>query len=437
MNVYDSARMENLLKPLGYHSTDDMDSADLILFNTCTVREKAKHKLMSEIGKLKELKQKKEVVLAIGGCVAQEEAEKLFRKAPHIDIVFGVDQIDQLPQLISQVREHKTQISLTAFDTDPTFSLSYLIPDRCPTSAYVTIIKGCDKFCSFCIVPMTRGLEKSRSPQEIIGEIQKLVQGGTQEVTLLGQNVNSYDYKKIYFPELLRKVDQIPGLRRIRFTSPHPQDFNDEMISCYVGLPRLCKHLHLPVQSGNNDVLHRMRRWYTVEDYVQKINKLREAVPAVSVSTDIIVGFPGETLLQFENTLHLLETVNYDFVYSFKYSERSGTRAARDFEDDVPEAEKERRLAILQRLQDRISLHKNKMLEGTLEEVLIEKQSLDGKLQGRTDSFKIVHFEGNPSCIGQFKMVRLDKALPHSFLGTALDQQRSSKVYFQQPASKI
>ena len=418
MNIYDTQRMENLLRPMNYAPTEDIEKADFILFNTCTVREKAKHKFVSDLGRLKPLKAKrKDLIIGMGGCVAQEEGEKLLKKVRHLDFVFELDQIDQLPTLLKNVQKNKTQVSLTAFDTDPKFSLSYIKPNYCPTSAYVTVIKGCDKFCSFCIVPFTRGLEKSRAPREILQEIEAMVQGGTREITLLGQNVNSYDYEKIYFPALLKMVNDIEELKRIRYTSPHPQDFDDAMIDCHATLDKLCQHIHMPVQCGNNDVLKQMRRWYTIEHYKEQIQKLRDKVPEISVSTDIIVGFPGETEKQFEDTLQLLKDVQYDFVFSFKYSERSGTKAAQELKDDLSESEKNRRLYVLQTLQDEISLEKNKKLEGQIQEVLVEKKSTNDQLQGRTETNKIVHFHGEPSLIGQFTHVRLEKAMPHSFLG--------------------
>lgn len=421
MNVYDSERMVRLLTPLNYELTEEIENADLILFNTCTVREKAKHKFLSELGFLKPLKKKKEnLIIGMGGCVAQEEGEKLLRRIPHLDLVFGVDQIDELPDLLDKIKKNKDRVSLTKFDTDPKFSLSYLHVDKSPVSVFVTIIKGCDKFCSFCIVPFTRGREKSRSPREILQEIEGMVQKGTREVTLLGQNVNSYSYETYNFPKLLKLVSDIPELKRIRFTSPHPQDFCDGMIDCYEQLPNLCKHLHLPVQSGNNRVLKTMRRWYTVEHYKSRIEKLRERIPDVALSTDIIVGFPGETREEYEDTLKLLEDVRFDSIYSFKYSPRTGTLAAKTMKDAISEEEKEERLSRLQALQDKISLEKNELLVGRKTmEVLIEKVGKENKLQGRTETNKLVHFEGDSSLVGTFVNVELQKAMPHSFLGVS------------------
>mgnify|MGYP001616427042 CR=1 FL=1 len=245
-----------------------------------------------------------------------------------------------------------------------------------------------------------------------------MVQTGTREVTLLGQNVNSYQYEGFRFPDLLRLVSGIPGLERIRFTSPHPQDFCDGMIECFASLPNLCKHLHLPVQSGNNQVLRKMFRFYTVEHYRERIETLRQRVPGMAITTDIIVGFPGETEAQFLDTLKLLESIRYDSLYSFKYSERSGTKAAKQYADDIPELEKERRLSVLQQLQDQISLEIHTSEIGSRRRVLVEKLSKGGRLQGRTDTRKLVHFEGDPGLIGGFAEVRLEEALPHSFRGS-------------------
>src|SRR3989338_293265 len=335
MNVYDSERITVLLSALNFRPTDRIKDADLILFNSCTVREKAKQKLLSYLGRLKAFKDKnKNLIIGIGGCVAQEAGDKLLKRIPHLDLVFGVDQVDQLPDLLGRIQETKTRLAVTAFDTNPKFSLSYLRKDTSPVSAYVTIITGCDKFCSFCIVPFTRGREKSRPPRDILQEIERMVEKGTREITLLGQNVNSYEAEGVNFPKLLRCVSHIPNLKRIRFTSPHPQDFCDEMIACYEELPNLCKHLHLPVQSGNNRILKSMRRWHTIEHYKARIEKLRHRVPAIALSTDMIVGFPGETNEEFEDTLQLLKDVRYDFVYSFRYSPRVGTLAY-EWKDDV------------------------------------------------------------------------------------------------------
>ncbi|MBI3019594.1 MAG: tRNA (N6-isopentenyl adenosine(37)-C2)-methylthiotransferase MiaB [Deltaproteobacteria bacterium] len=421
MNVYDSERITGLLGALNFKPTEKIKEADLILFNSCTVREKAKQKLLSDLGRLKAFKEKnKKLIIGIGGCVAQEAGDELLKRIPHLDLVFGVDQVDQLADLLGRIQETKSRLAVTAFDTDPQFSLSYVRKDSSPVSAYVTIIKGCDKFCSFCIVPFTRGREKSRSPREILQEIELRVEKGTREITLLGQNVNSYAAEEFTFPSLLKLVSKVPNLKRLRFTSPHPQDFCEGMIECYVELPNLCKHLHLPVQCGSNRVLKAMRRWYTIEHYKEHVEKLRKRVPDIALSTDMIVGFPGETNEEFEETLKLLRDVRYDFVYSFRYSPRVGT-SAYEWKDDVPEEEKDERLQRLQSLQDEISLEKNQELIGKIYEVLVEKISSTGApvsvLQGRTETHKIVHFKGAPNLIGKFVQVRLTKAMPHSFLG--------------------
>ena|SRR3989338_1205669 len=420
MNVYDSERMRGLLGSLDFKPTDRIKEADLIIFNSCTVREKAKQKLLSDLGRLKPFKAKnKNLIIGIGGCVAQEEGDRILKRLAHVDLVFGVDQVEQLPHLLERIQETKTRLAVTAFDTNPKFSLSYLRKDVSPVSAYVTIMTGCDKFCSFCIVPFTRGREKSRPPREILQECELRVEKGTREITLLGQNVNSYAYEKATFPNLVRWVSEIPQLKRLRFTSPHPQDFCDEMIACYGELPNLCKHLHLPVQSGNNRILKAMRRWHTIEHYKERIEKLRSLVPDIALSTDLIVGFPGETNEEFEDTLKLLREVRYDFVYSFRYSPRVGTLAY-EWKDDVCDEEKDERLQRLQSLQDEISLEKNKSWVGKVYEVLVEKKSLDGLpsvLQGRTQTHKIVHFKGDSSLIGKFVQVRLTRAMPHSFQG--------------------
>ena len=359
MNVYDSERMLEALAADGYVPTDQVQLADLAIVNTCSIRERVEHKVVSLLGVWRKLKDHNpDLVLAVAGCVAQQEGPKLLAKVPFLDLVIGPDQIAALPGLVQARREGNHRHAATEFmhRKDYTFPAP-LPPDDGRVSAMVTVMKGCNKVCSFCIVPFTRGREVSKPSAQVVEEVQQLCDHGVREVTLLGQNVNSYGKdrgEELDFAELIHRVAEVKGLDRIRFTTSHPMDCTDALIAAFASCPKLMPFFHLPIQSGSPAVLKGMRRHHGVDDYLEKIAKLRALVPDIALSTDIIVGFPGETDADFELTLALLRQVRYASLYSFVYSERPGTRAA-DLADDVPLAEKKRRIMAVQALQDAIS----------------------------------------------------------------------------------
>ena len=422
MNVYDTDRMLQVLAPHGYGATDDPARADLILLNTCSVRDKAEHKMLSELGRLAPLKDHNDdLVLGVTGCVAQQEGENLLKKVPYLDLVLGPDNIPDLPRLVDRVRGEGERVSETVFAKrkDYTF-LEATPPADGRVTDFVTIMKGCDKVCTYCIVPFTRGREVSKPRELVVREVEALVATGVREVTLLGQNVNSYGKdrnREVHFAELLRAVDAIEGLERVRFTTSHPMDCTDELIDCFAELPTLMEYFHLPVQSGSDAVLANMRRHYTVEHYMGRIERLRAVVPDIAMSTDIIVGFPGETEEDHQQTLELLRAVRCQNIFSFTYSERPGTRAA-TLVDDVPEPVKKRRLDEVQSLQKDIT---REIMDGYRDrtvEVLFEgpsKSAAKGEMgvwqmMGRTRSNLVVNV---PVPAGDFWSNRWTGKLAH------------------------
>jgi len=436
MNENDSARIVRLMRQMDYTPTDKAEEADLILLNTCSVRDKAEQKVYSALGRWRELKERKEgLIIGVGGCVAQQEGENLLRRAPYLDLVFGTHNIHKLPQMVREVRALGSRPVEIDFYREPFYLED---PDGKPevhgAKAYVTIMQGCNKVCSFCIVPHVRGREISRPSQNIIREIRDLVQGGVKEIMLLGQNVNSYGKTspgELTFAELLHRINDIEGLERIRFTTSHPQDLSPELIAAYAALDKLCEHLHLPVQSGSDSVLRRMRRGYTRKEYIDRIQRLRDQSPDVALSTDIIVGFPGETEQEFEETLEILREIKYDEIFSFTYSPRSHTIAAKIYPDDVPEDEKKSRLARVQSLQREISLRKNREKIGSVEEILVEGRSKlgNGQVMGRTRTNKIVNIVGPECWIGEKIQVRITGASANSLLGDLITETESSIGY--------
>ena len=422
MNVHDSEQMIELLKGSGYETTDDAKKADLIIINTCSIREKAEQKAHSELGRFKELKLKKpHLIIGIGGCLAQQLGAKFLRRAPHLDLVFGTHNIHRLPEMIRDVESAGSRVVETSF-CESVKSLGILtLPRNGSVSAYVTVMQGCNNFCAYCVVPFLRGREESREPQDIIDEIAVLADHGVKEVTLLGQNVNSYGRTMNGchdFSMLLKEVGRVEGIERIRFTTSHPRDLSENVIGCFDEVDELCKHIHLPVQSGSNDVLKRMNRHYTREGYLDGVTRVREVCPDISITSDIIVGFPGETGENFQETVDLMEEVRFDGLFSFKYSEREGT-AAINFDNKVSEDVKSMRLQTVQSLQERYSLEKSRLLEGSTEDVLVEgisKKCLDD-LMGRTESNKIVNFRGDVDIIGKTVSVKITKAYLHSLRG--------------------
>ncbi|MBI2230525.1 MAG: tRNA (N6-isopentenyl adenosine(37)-C2)-methylthiotransferase MiaB [Deltaproteobacteria bacterium] len=424
MNQYDSKRIARVMGRMGYAVTDCVENADLILLNTCSVRDKAEQKVYSALGRLKEIKEQRAgVIIGVGGCVAQQEGEALLKRVPHLDLVFGTHNIHKLPEIVEQVQTLENRPVETAFYRDP----SYMEDPEGTTEvqgskAFVTIMQGCNKVCSFCIVPHVRGREVSRSSEKILREVEALADRGVVEVMLLGQNVNSYGKMtpgELSFAELLGRVNAIDGIERIRFTTSHPQDLSPDLIEVFAELDKLCQHLHLPVQSGSDGVLARMRRGYTRADYLDRIERLRARRPEVALSTDIIVGFPGETDHEFSATLELLEQVGYDEIYSFTYSPRPQTVSAKLYDDDIPDDTKRDRLSRVQSLQREISLRKNRERIGGIEEILVEGRSKlkNGQIMGRTRSNRIVNLFGPESLTGALVAARITGATATSLIG--------------------
>jgi tRNA-2-methylthio-N6-dimethylallyladenosine synthase len=425
MNEHDSERMVRLLESYHYHETKDPKHADLIVINTCSVREKPEHKVYSALGRYKWLKEKRGTIIGVAGCVAQQEGERLLNRVPYLDMVIGTHAIPLLPQLLQRIEVSGGKVCETSFSQNGKY-LEAVLPERPfdQVKCYVTIMQGCDHFCSYCIVPYVRGREKSRSSREIIGEVKHLTEMGVKEVCLLGQNVNGYGKgleEEISFSELLERIGEIEGLQRIRFTTSHPKDLSEELIQAFSKLEKLCEHIHLPFQSGSDKVLKVMHRGYTKESYLEKIDRLKKVCPSIAVTADVIVGFPGEEEKDFEETMDLMRKVQFDDLFSFKYSPRKGTRAAQ-FQDKVEEKVKQDRLSMLQEIQKEITLQKNQALEGSVEEVLVEgrsKQS-DQDVTGRARSNKIVNFEGDLSLVGKLVPVHITKAYAHSLRGEIL-----------------
>lgn len=426
MNVYDTRRIVQVLRPLGFAETQDPTMADLVLLNTCSVRERPERKVLSTLARLKPLKEARpELVLGVCGCVAQQHGTDLLDRVPYLDLVFGTDNIADLPALLRTVEEGR-RVGHTRRMTrrDYRFIEVDAAVEGGPT-AFLTITKGCDKACSYCIVPYVRGSEVSKPPEQVLAEVRRLVTAGVREVTLLGQNVNTYGRDRTDgwdFVTLLEKVAETPGLLRLRFVTSHPADADSRMLSCFARLPTLASYLHLPIQSGSDRILARMRRGYTISEYLEKIEIVRTACPDIALSTDIIVGFPGETHDDFKATLRVLETVRFDTMFSFKYSPRPHTEAAR-MRDDVPEAEKAARLREVQALQDAITAERMGRLLGRVEEVLVEGPSRNDPTEwmGRTSTNYLVHFPAPPHrnvSAGDMVFVHVTEVLAHCLRGT-------------------
>ncbi|QQN49903.1 tRNA (N6-isopentenyl adenosine(37)-C2)-methylthiotransferase MiaB [Stutzerimonas balearica] len=423
MNEYDSSRMADLL---GEHQameiTENPADADVILLNTCSIREKAQEKVFSQLGRWRELKQENpQLVIGVGGCVASQEGAAIRDRAPYVDVVFGPQTLHRLPEMIDAARSTRTPQVDISFPEIEKF-------DRLPEprvdgpSAFVSVMEGCSKYCTFCVVPYTRGEEVSRPLSNVLGEILHLAENGVKEVTLLGQNVNGYRHDGSDFADLLHAVAAIEGIERIRYTTSHPLEFSDAIIQAHAEIPQLVKYLHLPVQSGSDRVLAAMKRNHTALEYKSRIRKLKAAVPDILISSDFIVGFPGETEKDFEQTMKLIEDVGFDFSYSFVYSARPGTPAA-DLNDDTPEEVKKQRLAVLQHRLNEQGFENSRRMVGTTQRILVTDYSKKdpGMLQGRTEHNRIVNFRcDNPRLIGQFVEVHIDDALPHSLRGSLL-----------------
>lgn len=421
MNVHDSEQMAVLLGDMGYKLTDDSQIADLILMNTCSIREKAEQKAFSELGRLLPLKsQNPNLIIGVAGCLAQHLGKKVYSRAREVDLVFGTHNIHKLPEMIATIEKERKKITKIDFSSKIHSLNVFAPPPKGSLSAFVSIMQGCDNYCAYCVVPFLRGPEMSRTPEDIIEEIKKLADHGVKDLTLLGQNVNSYGKKNkgCDFVSLLKKINEIDGIERIRFTTSHPKDLSDELIQCFADIPKLCEHIHLPVQSGSDQILNLMNRGYSIEAYHEKINRLREVCPRISITSDIIVGFPGETSKDYQETIDMMEKIRFDSVFSFKYSERKGT-AAEKLPGKVPEAEKKERLKELQALQDRHTQEKNSALEGSIQEVLVEGLSKNSEhdMMGRTRSWRIVNFKGEPELIGKLVTVKIKRGYLHSLRG--------------------
>jgi tRNA-2-methylthio-N6-dimethylallyladenosine synthase len=423
MNVVDSERIVDLLQQAGYQQIANAVDADLILLNTCSVRDKAERKVYGHLGRFKPLKaENPSLILGVGGCVAQQEGERLLQKLPFLDLVFGTHNVHKLPEMVRSVEENRTRCLETEFlDRETRLQLFPARTAGDAISRFVTVMQGCDNFCSYCIVPHVRGREVSRPSDEIIAEVQELAAGGVREITLIGQNVNSYGQKEPgerSFAQLLAAVHEVDGIERIRFTTSHPKDLSDELIEAFGALDKLCHHLHLPVQSGSDSILRAMNRGYTAAGYLEKVCHLKSVCPEIRLTSDIIVGFPGETEADFVATMELVAEVRYSDVYSFLYSRRPGTAAA-DLADDLAGVDRQVRFDRLLALQSDISRATWQLDVGRILPVLVEGESRQGggQLFGRTTWNRIVNFPGDKSLVGRTVPVRITASYKNSQLG--------------------
>ncbi len=419
MNDHDSEKVAGVLLARGYRQVATPEAAGLILYNTCSIREKAAQKVFSRLGEYR-TKQSEGKIIGVLGCVAQQEGEGIFERAPWVSLVCGSASYRRLPEMIAQLEAGNQRVTGLDTDTDETFETEMTRRDN-PWRAYLTIIEGCDKACSYCVVPYTRGPERSRSSDSILKEVRQVAELGYSEVQLLGQTVNSYSDptpRKMRFSELLHAVADVPGIRRVRFTTSHPSDFTRDIVEAIESQPKICDHVHLPVQSGSTKVLQAMQRTYTRAKYLEKIAMIREAKRPIAVTTDIIVGFPGETEADFEETLSLLENVKYDSLFSFKYSPRPHTPSLA-MDDAIPEEEKSRRLAFLQEKQREIQTTRNTALIGRTFEVLVSgKSRRENQWSGYTTSHRIVNFASQEKeLLGTYVQVRVTGATPNSLVG--------------------
>jgi tRNA-2-methylthio-N6-dimethylallyladenosine synthase len=431
MNVHDSERMAGLLEQAGFEATDDALDADVVVINTCSVRERAEEKLYTRLGELRQQasEQEHQPVVAVAGCVAQQEGEALLRRVRGVaDVIVGTQALRRLPMLVDEATARKARtepgvvIDLNPYD-DVSFPLG-VTRRRDPVKAYVTIIEGCNEFCSFCVVPYTRGHERMRPRADILAEVREAAENGRREVQLLGQIVNHYrapDDPACDFASLLEAVHEVSGIERIRFASPHPRHVDDRFLDAMTRLPKICRHLHLPVQSGSTRILAAMRRRYTRESYLDLVMRIRHRLPEVALSTDMIVGFPGETDADFEETLSLTRAVAYHSLFSFKYSPRPNTLAEKRLADDVNEAQKTQRIVALQTVQREIQQRLNDALVGREVEVLVDAASRrrGAEVSGRTSGNVVVNLPGPSAWIGEVVRVRIERAGPHSVWGRA------------------
>jgi len=419
MNDHDSEKVAGVLMSRGYRQVESPDTAALILYNTCSIREKAAQKVFSRLGEYR-TKQAAGQVIGVLGCVAQQEGEDIFERAPWVSLVCGSASYSKLPELLEQVEAGNQRVTGLDTDTDATFETEMTRRDN-PWRAYLTIIEGCDKACSYCVVPYTRGPERSRASDSILREVRQLAELGYSEVQLLGQTVNSYadpTARKMRFSELLLAVADEPGIRRVRFTTSHPRDFTPDIVDAIESQPKLCNHVHLPAQSGSTRVLGAMQRTYTREEYLEKIAMIRGAKRPISITTDIIVGFPGETEADLAETLSLLDEVKYDAIFSFKYSPRPHTPSL-SMSDAIPEEEKSRRLAILQERQREIQLRRHDGFMGMVFEVLVSgKSRKENQWSGHTSCHRVINFTSQEAALlGKYVQVRVTGTTPNCLVG--------------------
>ncbi len=430
MNEYDSAKMADVLNASeGLVPTDSPDDADVILFNTCSVREKAQEKVFHELGRVRQLKQANpNLIIGVGGCVASQEGDAIVARAPFVDVVFGPQTLHRLPELIARRRESgRAEVDVSFPEIEKFDSLPQSRSEG--ASAFVSVMEGCSKFCTYCIVPFTRGDEVSRPLDDVIAEVRRLTQQGVREFNLLGQNVNAYagqmaDGDTADLAYLIETLAELPDVERVRYTTSHPRELTQRLIDLYPRVPKLVSHLHLPVQSGSDRVLAAMKRGYTVLEYKSIIRKLRAARPGISISTDFIVGFPGETEDDFEKTMKLIDEVGFDASFSFIFSPRPGTPAA-EMSDDTPAELKTARLMRLQKRIEELAFAVSESMVGSVQRVLVEGKSKKNEyeLAGRTDNNRIVNFAGSPRLIGSFTDVRITSALPHSLRGEVVTHE--------------
>jgi tRNA-2-methylthio-N6-dimethylallyladenosine synthase len=424
MNAHDSEKVIGTLLARGYRQVATPEAADLVLYNTCSIRDKAEQKVFSRLQNFKTAGKGK--VFGVLGCVAQQEGEKIFERAPHVSLVAGSASYTKLPEMLVQLETGGRRVTGLSLDTDETFDTPYTRRDN-PHRAYITIIEGCDKSCAYCVVPFTRGPERSRTSQSVIAEARLLADSGYTEIQLLGQNVNSYRDPSPAgwdFATLLARVGEIPGIRRLRYTTSHPRDFTKAIVDAMDANAVLCNHVHLPVQSGSSRVLASMQRLYTRDEYIKRVDWIKGARRPMALTTDIIVGFPGETEAEFEETLKLLDAVQYDSLFSFKYSPRPNT-AALAMNDKIPDEEKTRRLMVLNEKQRAIQIRRNAELIGRVEEVLVEGENqATGQWIGRTSQNRTLNFThpaaGGANLAGRYLNVMVTRAGPNSLAGESL-----------------
>ncbi len=418
MNVYDTEIVKSILQKNNYSFTDKPEDAEIIFLNTCSVRENAHQKVHQRINVLKQLRrQKKDLLMGVLGCMAQNLRQELLEDKVGVDIIAGPDSYKKLPQIISNVYntgEKEFELTLSEFET-----YSDVFPTHeASVNAWIAVMRGCDNFCTFCVVPYTRGRERSRDPQNIVEEVKQLADSGFKQITLLGQNVNSYQFKKYDFADLIEKVSEVNSIERIRFTSPHPKDFPAKLIDVVANNEKACKHIHLPLQAGNDRILEMMNRTYTQKEFLDLVDVMRDKIPKLVLTTDIIVGFPTETDEDYKDTLKVIENVEFDSAFMFKYSERKNTIAQRKFKDDVPEDVKTFRMVQLVEKQRNIGYKKNQQHLGETFSVLIEGQAKKPtQMMGRNDGNKIVVFPENGKKVSEFVNVKINEVTPNTLIG--------------------